>query len=409
MFELTVALRYLRAKRKEAAISINTIVSVLGVTAGVMALVIALAINTGFRNTLERSLLSATAEVRIEERNPSGGIDGWEQIAAKLRGLPQVRTVAPALYEPGLITGKSSEPLEVKGISVDPSVPVPDALAHLRSGSFDALRHAPGQMPAAILGYRLAEKIGAVPGKSGISIIVPECHVTPVAVESCTVPLRVAGIFESGFYDVDANWAFMSLQDTQQVFDLADVVNAIELKLVDIDKAPEVAAAAAPLIGLELTAISWEEQNRQLLSAFKMERMVTIFTIGLIQLVAAFNIFNALVMMVREKYRDIAVLMSMGARVQQIRRIFMLEGAFIGASGTLLGLILGYAVCYYANRYRWLELDAQIYGTSYVPFESHALDGLWIAAAAMAISLLATIYPARNATRIAPVEALRYE
>jgi lipoprotein-releasing system permease protein len=149
--------------------------------------------------------------------------------------------------------------------------------------------------------------------------------------------------------------------------------------------------------------------NSPLLHAFKMERIVTIGTIGLIQMVGALNILIALIMMVMEKHRDIAILMSMGTRVQQIRRIFMLEGALIGAAGTSLGLIFGYTISYFADRYQWLHLDAQIYGLSFVPFESHWLDGLWIAAAAMAVSLLATLYPARNATRIAPVEALRYE
>ena len=409
MFELTVALRYLRAKRKQAAISIITVISVIGVAAGVMALVIAVAITTGLRNTLERNLLSATTEVRIEERNPSGGIDDWEPIARKLARLPHVLSAAPALYEPGLLNGASAEPLVVKGISVDPSAGIPAALRRLKSGSFDALRHAPGETPAALIGFQLAEKINAVPGKSGVSILVPNGEVTPLGVQPTTVPIRVAGTFESGFYDVDATWAFMSLQDTQRVFDLADVVNAIELTLDDVDKAPEVAKAASGLIGFNLKAVPWEEENTQLLSAFRMDRIVVVITISLIQLVAALNILITLVMMVMEKYRDIAILMSMGARVQQIRRIFVLEGALIGASGTLIGLIVGYAVSYYANRYRWLHLDPQIYGSAYVPFESHWIDGLWIAASAMAISLLATLYPARNATRIAPVEALRYE
>jgi len=409
MFELTVALRYLRAKRKQAVISIITVISVIGVAAGVMALVIALAINTGFRDTLERNILHATAEVRIEERVPSGGIDGWEQIARKLATLPHVRSATPALYEPGLLSGASAEGLIVKGVSLDPGVPLPDALVHLKSGSLDGLRHAPDAPPGIVIGSRLAEKVEAETGKSGISVICPNCRVTPYGTEPSVEPVRVAGIFESGFYDVDATWAYMSLRDTQRVFDLADVVNAIELTLDDIDKAPEVAAASDAIIGPKLTAISWEEQNSQYLNAFKMERIVTVLTIGLIQLVAALNILIALVMMVMEKYRDIAVLMSMGARVQQIRRIFVYEGAIIGAAGTLAGLILGYTICYFANRYRWLHLDASVYGFSFVPFESHWTDGIWIAAAAMAVSLLATLYPARNATRIAPVEALRYE
>ncbi len=409
MFELTIAIRYLKAKRKQAVISVITVISVIGVAAGVMALVIALAINNGFRETLERSLLNATAEVRIEERVPTGGIDQWEQISSKLAHLPHVQSAAPGLYEPALLSGGSSEGVEIKGISMAPGTPIPPSLTHLKSGSFEGLRPVPGKLPGIIVGSVLAEKIGAAVGKSGIKVLVPDGRVTPLGVEPTLEPVRVVGTFESGFYDVDAHWAFMSLQDTQTVFGLDDVVNGIELTIDDIDKAPEVAAAADAIIGPKLTALSWEDLNSPLLHAFKMERIVTIVTIGLIQLVGALNILIALIMMVMEKHRDIAILMSMGTRVQQIRRIFMLEGALIGAAGTSIGLILGYTLSYFADRYQWLRLDAQIYGLPFVPFQSHWIDGLWIAAAAMAVSLLATLYPARNATRIAPVEALRYE
>ncbi|HEY1755321.1 MAG TPA: FtsX-like permease family protein [Bryobacteraceae bacterium] len=409
MFELTIAIRYLKAKRKQTVISIITVISVIGVVAGVMALVIALAINNGFRDTLERNLLSATAEVSIQERVPSGGIDQWEQISSKLAHLPHVLSAAPGLYEPALMTGASSEGVEVKGIRITSGAPIPPSLQHLKTGSFEGLRPVAGKAPGIILGSKLAEQIGAGVGKSGIKVLVPDCRVTPTGVEPCLQPVRVVGTFESGFFDVDAHWAFMSLGDTQTVFGLDDVVNDIELTLDDIEKAPEVAAAADAIIGPKLTALSWEDMNSPLLHAFKMERIVTIGTIGLIQLVGALNILIALIMIVMEKHRDIAILMSMGTRVQQIRRIFMLEGALIGAAGTSIGLIVGYTLCYFADRYQWVQLDAQIYGLSYVPFEAHWIDGLWIAATAMAVSLLATLYPARNATRIAPVEALRYE
>lgn len=405
MFELTVALRYLRAKRKQSVVSLITVISIMGVAVGVMALVIAVAIQTGMRNTLETNLLSATAEVRIEERKPADGIDGWEAIARKLAALPHVRSAEPALYEQGLLGGN---PVSIKGISVDPATPIPDALKHMK-GSFDALRHGDPDRPPIILGIRLAEKIGASLEKPHVSFLNPTGRVTPVAVEPTIDPLQLVGTFESGFYDVDNTFGFMSLHDTQRVFQLEDVVNAIELNLDNRDRAPEVAQAADAIIGPKLVAISWEEDNRNLVDSFKLDRIVSIVTISLIQLVAALVILVVLIMTVMEKYRDIAVLMSMGARVAQIRRIFILLGALIGGAGTALGLILGYAVCFLADRYHWLHVDAQIYGLSYIPFESHWVDGLWIAATAMAVSLLATLYPARNATRILPVEALRYE
>jgi lipoprotein-releasing system permease protein len=409
MFELFVATRYLRAKRKQAVISVITVISVMGVTAGVMALVIALAITTGFRNTLERNLLSATTEVRVQNKGPNSGIDGWEQVAQKLRTIPGVKAAAPGLYMPGLVKAVSIDYVVVKGVSLASGVPVSPALVHLKSGSLDGLRSNGDGPPGIILGSKLANKIGAESGKP-IKLIAPEGRVTPTGAVPSYENVVVAGIFESGFLDVDANWAFMSLPDTQKAFDLGDVVNSVELTLDNVDDAPKIAEAADKIVGPDLAAIPWEEENNELLHTFQTERIVTIVIIGLILLVAALNILIALIMMVMEKHRDIAILMSMGARVQQIRRIFVLEGMLIGASGTALGLFLGYTLSYFADRYHWLSLNAAFYGgLTYVPFETHAIDGVWIAAGAMAVSLAATLYPARSATRIAPAEALRYE
>ncbi len=285
--------------------------------------------------------------------------------------------------------------------------PIADTLKHLKTGSLDGLR-ASGDLPGIVLGSRLADNIGAVTGKQ-VLLLIPNGQITPFGPRPSYVRLRVAGTFESGFYDLDANWAFLSLADAQKAFDLTDVVNSIELMLDDIYQAPLVAAASEKIIGPKLAATTWGEQNKQLLGALTMERTVTVVTIGLIQLVAALNILITLIMMVMEKHRDIAILMSMGAKASQIRKVFVYEGALIGAVGTAIGLAIGYGVCYFAERYQWVKLDQQVYSISFVPFEPRALDAIWIAAAAMAVSLIATLYPARSATRIAPVESLRYE
>jgi len=219
----------------------------------------------------------------------------------------------------------------------------------------------------------------------------------------------VVGIFESGFYDIDDSWAYTSLAAAQQALSLQDVVNQIEVKLDDLNVAPEAAQAIEKIAGPKYATTTWMERNRQLMNALKMEKAVTVVTIGLIELVAALNILITLVMMVMEKYRDIAVLMSMGARRAQIRGIFMLQGVLIGVVGTAFGLVAGYGLCFLADRYRWIRLDEQVYALSFVPFAPRWVDGLWIAAAAILVSFLATIYPARNATRIAPAEVLRYE
>ena len=409
MFELFVARRYLRAKRKQVMISVITVISIIGVAAGVMALVIALAINNGFRSTLERNLLGLTAHVSIQEKEPAGGIDNWEQIVPQLARTPHVKSASPALYDSGYIAGPvNGDGVQIKGIATSSNAPIPEALLHLKAGSVGGLRSTEGERPGIILGVRLAERLGAVVGKP-VTLTIPNGHMTPLGPRPSYIQLRVEGIFESGFFQFDTSLGFMDLPAMQKVFGLGDVVNSIELYLDDINAAPQVAEAAEQIIGTKLAATTWQEQNRQLLNALKMERVVTVVTIGLIQVVAALNILIALVMMVMEKHRDIAILMSMGARAQQIRRIFVWEGAMIGAVGTTIGMAAGYTICFFADKYRWLRLDEQVYSISFVPFTTRWVDGVWIAAAAMAVSLIATLYPARSATKIAPVEALRYE
>ena len=407
MFELFIARRDLRAKRKQVVISVITLISVIGVVAGVMALVIAVAIENGFRNTLERDLLSATAPVSVLAKD-SSGIDHWEQIAGQLGRLPHVKSATPGLYEDGLLSLVRSDAVSVKGVPLGPGTPVPELLKHLKSGSIEATRASSEELPGIILGARLAEDIGAVQGKP-IRLIIPEGNITPFGAEPSVEKVRVAGIFESGFYDVDLHWAYMRIEDVQRLFQVGDVVNTIELQVDDIFNAGMAAQETDAAVGPKLQAVTWLEQNRALFDTLKLERIVVVIVIGLIQAVAALNILIALIMMVMEKNRDIAILMSMGARLQQIRKIFVYEGALIGAVGTAIGLTLGYTICHFAEKYHWLRLNEQAYALAYVPFDVRWSDGFWIAAGAMTISLLATLYPAWNATRIAPVEALRYE
>jgi lipoprotein-releasing system permease protein len=408
MFELFVARRYLRAKRKQVVISVITAISVIGVAVGVMAMVIALAVTNGFRSTLEKNLLGATAAVSIQEKEPGNGIEGWEQISKKLASLPHVTSAMPGLYDTALVGGPiTSGGAVVKGILVRPGDPLPEALRHMKTGSVDALRSDEG-LPSIILGSRLADLIGARVNKQ-VTLIIPNGEMTPLGNLPKLQRCLLAGTVETGFYEVDIRWAYMSLGAAQKAFELQDVVNSIELRLDDIFLAPEVAREAEKVIGPKLAAITWQDQNREIFNALKTERVGTVITIGLIQLVAALNILITLVMMVMEKHRDIAVLMSLGARAAQIRNIFVFEGALIGSVGTAIGLVLGYTLSYFADHYRWIKLNEEVYSLAWVPFEAHWTDGVFIAAGALAISLIATLYPARNATRIAPVEALRYE
>lgn len=407
-FEWMVALRYLRAKRKQTVISVITVISILGVAAGVAALIIALAINNGFQSTLEASLLSATAHVNILERNPAFGIENWEQLLPKLRRLPHVIAATPGLYGQialkGPILGSGAV---LKGIPLGHGAPAPQMLQHLKSGSLAAFDTPQGKY-GIVLGSRLAEQAGVVL-HSPVTIISYQGQLTPIGVVPSLFHFRVEGIFESGLYDLDSTWAFTSLSSAQHVLDLNDVVNTIELRLDDIFDAPQVARQAEQIIGPKLIASTWMDQNRSLLNALKLEKTVSIITVSLIELVAALNILVVLVMLVMEKHRDIAILMSMGTRRQQIQRIFVLQGLIIGALGSTIGLTLGYTVTALFNHYRWLRLDEQIYAISYVPFQSHWTDGIWVAALALLTSFIATLHPSRTASRIAPAESLRYE
>jgi lipoprotein-releasing system permease protein len=406
-FEFFIASRYLRAKRKQAVISVITVISIAGVAAGVMALVIGIAINNGFRDTLQRSLLGATAHVDVLAKDPEDGIANWRELDPKFRQLPHVISVAPNLYGYVYLVGPiQSQGAEIKGIPVDNP---PDMLKHLKQGSFEKLKDTSG-LPGIILGSGLAQKTGMLLD-SVVYVFSSRAEMTPLNPMHFPAPFkfRVVGIFESGFYDLDSAFAFTSLGSAQVVFNVGDVVNSIELRLDDIYKAPDVATLADTIAGPKLNATTWMEQYHQILDALSMERIVTAVTIGLIEIVAALNILITLIMMVMEKNREIAVLMSMGATRRQIRKIFMLQGALIGVVGTAIGLALGYTLSSLADHYRWLRLNEDVYSLAYVPFNPRWQDAIWIAAAAVFVSLIATLYPARAATAIAPVEALRYE
>ena len=403
-FEPFIAARYLRAKRKEAVISVITVISVLGVAAGVMALIISLAVNNGFRNTLQRNLLGATAHVNVLEKDPGPGISNWRELIPKLLRIPHVTAAAPVLYGQVFLTGPlGSQGAVLKGIDLSSELRVSETLRQLKAGTTENFHG-----DVMLIGSKLAHDIGVV-SENHLTVISPQGVLTPLGSRPKSMRMRVAGTFESGFYDLDDKWTYVPIDTAQRLLSLPDLVNSIELRVDDVYQAPQVAKQADSVAGPTFQSTNWQEQNSQLLKALNMEKIVTVITIGLIELIAALNILIVLVMMVMEKRRDIAVLMSMGARPAQIRRIFMMQGVLIGMTGTILGLIAGYTLCYFANRYQWLRLDEQIYSLSFVPFEPRPFDGIWVAAVALTVSFLATIYPAQNAAKIGPAEVLRYE
>jgi len=407
-FEFFVALRYLKAKRRQAAISVITLISVLGVTAGVAALVVALAINNGFREELEDRLLGVSADVTLL-RAENDGIRDYEALSQRLGRLPHVVATAPALYEQVLVSSHSrSQGVVLKGVNGEQEVKVGKLLERLREGSIDGLSESFPDADPIIIGKDLAKSLGVFVGEE-ILVTSPQGYLTPLQVVPKFRHFRVVAIFDSGFYDFDASWAITNLPAAQRLFSLGDEVSAIQFKLDDIYRAPEVAEELRQAAGKGFDTTTWMEQNRSLFNALRLERLVTILTIGLIVLVAALNIFITLVMMVMEKNRDIAVLMSMGAKQRQVWAIFTLHGLLIGALGTALGLIVGYALSWTGDTYHLIPLSPDVYALSSVPFHPHSLDGLWIAMAALCISFLSTLYPSLAAARLNPVEILRYE
>jgi lipoprotein-releasing system permease protein len=424
-FELFIASRYLRAKRRQAVIGIITGISIVGVTAGVASLIIALAINNGFRQDLQNRLLGSTSHVQLL-RVESDGIRNWQPLLARLQKEPHVAAASPAIYEQVLVSrGARAKGAILKGILPEYERKVSDMLKNVTVGSAAALEPALGgeraptsslpdslgrttALPPIILGKDMADDLGATVG-SVVMVISPQGELTPFGLVPKYARFKVAGVFNSGFFDYDSSWAFIRLSDAQQLFGLGDLISVIEFKIDDIYRAAEVGNELQHAAGPGFMATNWMEQNRALFRALRLERVVTFITIGLIVFVAALNILISLIMMVMEKTRDIAVLMSMGAKKRQVRRVFISQGVLIGIIGTALGLVVGYALSWAGGHYHFISLSPEVYSIDYVPFAPRMVDGIWVALVAIGVSFVATIYPSWSASRILPAEALRYE
>jgi lipoprotein-releasing system permease protein len=433
-FEFFVASRYLRAKRRQAVISIITVISIVGVTAGVASLIIALAINNGFRKDLQDRLLGSTSHVNLE-RVQNDGIRDWRPLLDRLEKLPHVVAASPAIYEQVLISrGARAKGAMLKGIvpwrerrvsellqdvklgSVQPLIdsqeratpPEPNGPDVNNPSSLEGADERYNSLPPIILGKDMADDLGATIG-SVVLVTSPQGELTPFGIVPKYERFKVVGILESGFYDYDAAWGLISLADAQRLFGEGNLISVIEFKVDDIYKAAQIGDEIVKAAGKGFEATNWMEMNKALFRALRLERLVTFITIGLIVFVAALNILISLIMMVMEKTKDIAVLVSMGAKPGQIRRIFMLQGILIGVVGTILGLAVGYAASFLAGHYRLISLSAEVYSIDYVPFAPRLSDGVLVACVALFVSFVATLYPARAAAKVFPAEALRYE
>jgi lipoprotein-releasing system permease protein len=406
-FEWFVARRYLRSPHRPAVLRLVTLFSIIGVAAGVATLVIALAMNTGFRETLQDRLLGVTAHVSLT-RPGSGGIHNYESLATKFSSIPSVRSVTPAIYQTVLMTfANQSRGVVTKGIDPEQERRADEALQRIVAGQLDFSPDKDG-IGALLIGKQLAQEWKLSPGDY-VTLMSPQGRLTPFGLLPRSRRFRIAGVFDSGFYDYDQNWCFLTLADAQNLSGGGDAVNVLEFRLNSPENASAIAQQVLQNAGPGFAASTWMEENRALFRALRMEKLVTAIFIGLITFVAGLNILVVLSMTVTDKARDIAVLMSLGTRRTQIRKIFLWQGITIGAVGTLVGLCVGYLFAFVAGFYHLIPLDPQVYAVPYVPFHPGLLDGVWITIIAMAISFAATILPARAAARLLPVEILRYE
>ena len=465
-FELFIARRYLRAKRRQAFIGIITGISIVGVAAGVASLVVALAINNGFRQDLQQRLLGSTSHISLL-RVADDGIKDWPALMERLSKQPHVVAAAPAIFEQVLISrGPRARGAVLKGMIPKYERQVGDLLSSVKQGSAAALEESSshpvdssgpadssgmenlaGEAPAAtraaaaqatstakskaasddespddlagvqarvaamppiVLGKDMAESLGATVG-SVVLVTSPQGELTPFGMVPKYNRFRVAGIFSSGFFDYDSSWAFVRLADAQQLFGLGDLISVLEFKVDDIYRADKISSDLEDAAGKGFMATNWMEQNKALFHALRLERLVTFITIGLIVFVAALNILISLIMMVMEKTKDIAVLMSMGTRQSQVRNVFIAQGMLIGVIGTAIGLALGYAISYAGGHYHVISLSPEVYSIEDVPCAPRLVDGGIVAVVAVGISFVATLYPSWSASRILPAEALRYE
>jgi len=412
-YELFIGLRYLKAKRKQTFVSLITLISIAGVMVGVTALIVVIAVMNGFKEDLRDKILGVTSHVVISRFD--GNISKYLEVIAKVNKVSGVNAATPFIYTQVMISSRRAiSGAVLRGIEPKTASKVINLPKNLRAGSLEELEaenktEGMRATPGIILGNELARNIGASRGEP-VTVISPLGRLTPLGRVPRSQTFRVAGIFDSGMYEYDSTIAYVSLWTAQRFLGIGDRVTGIEVRVDDIYEADRVARAIGKALdGYPYWSRDWMRMNKNLFSALKLEKIVMFIILTLIILVAAFNIVGTLIMVVIEKTRDIAILKSMGATRRSIMKIFMIEGAVIGLVGTLLGLLGGYTLCTLLATYKFIELPSDVYYISTLPVQMNPLDVVLIALAAIVITLAASVYPAWQASRFDPAEAIRYE
>jgi lipoprotein-releasing system permease protein len=416
-FEYFIGLRYLRAQRKQTMISVITGISIFGVALGVAALIIVLAVMTGFEEDLRAKILGTNAHVVIVPFDQLDTMADYPSLLTEIQDVDGIQVASAFVYNKVMISHDGrSDGIVLKGI--DPNVPgasnldkylVKGSLKDLMPGDPDPGMDRQMIVPdGIILGIELAASLGARVGET-ITLLSSASTVTPAGLIPKSRAFRVAGYFQSGMFEYDRTMAYISLNAAQVLMGIGDGVNGVEISARDIFQTTDIVSDLRGILGGRFWIRDWKEMNRTFFSALKLEKLAMFIILTLIVFVAAFNIIGSLTMMVMEKHKDIGILKAMGASNKSVRLIFLAEGVIIGIVGTVIGCLIGLSLCWIADTYHLIRLDGEVYYISYLPFKVRIPDVIAICAASLFISFMATIYPARQAAKLDPVEAIRYE